>query len=73
MQIEEILIAKYGPILSVRELSNILKRSAEGLRVQLLIDSDWSRPINNARFKNGRRVYFRTVEIAQILSAEKQS
>lgn len=68
MQIEEALTKQYGPLLSVAQLAKVLDRSKEGLRISLRTESDWSRPINAAKLKLGRRVYFRTAEIAQLLS-----
>ncbi|MCG9024491.1 DNA-binding protein [Laribacter hongkongensis] len=70
MQIEEALTKQYGPLLSIAQLAKVLDRSAEGLRISLRFDSDWSRPINAAKLKLGRRVYFRTAEIAKVLSGE---
>lgn len=70
MQIEEVLTNKYGPLLSIAQLAKVLDRSADGLRISLRSDSDWSRPVNAAKLKLGRRVYFRTIEIAKILSGE---
>jgi hypothetical protein len=68
MQIEEALTKQYGPLLSVAQLAQVLDRSAEGLRISLRTESDWSKSINAARLKLGRRVYFRTAEIAQVLN-----
>lgn len=70
MQIEEVLTNQYGPLLSVAMLAKVLDRSAEGLRISLRTDSDWSKPINAAKLKIGRRVYFRTAEIALVLSGK---
>ena len=69
MQIEEALTNQYGPLMSVAMLAKVLDRSAEGLRISLRADSAWSKPINAAKLKLGRRVYFRTAEIAVVLSA----
>ena len=69
MQIEEALTNQYGPLMSVAMLAKVLDRSAEGLRISLRADSAWSKPINAAKLKIGRRVYFRTAEIAVVLSA----
>jgi hypothetical protein len=68
MQMEEALTKQYGPLLSIAQLAKVLDRSAEGLRISLRSDSDWSRDINATRLKLGRRVYFRTAEIAKVLS-----
>lgn len=70
MQIEEALTKEYGPLLSVAQLAKVLSRSAEGLRISLRTESDWSKPINAAKLKLGRRVYFRTAEVANVLSGQ---
>ncbi len=70
MQIEEALTKQYGPLLSVAQLARVLDRSAEGLRITLRTDSGWSKTINLTKLKLGRRVYFRTSEIALILSGK---
>lgn len=70
MQIEEALTKQYGPLLSIAQLAKVLDRSAEGLRKSLQSDSEWSRNINAAKVKLGRRVYFRTADIAKVLSGE---
>jgi hypothetical protein len=70
MQIEEALTKQYGPLLSVAQLAKVLDRSAEGLRISLRTESDWSKSINAAKLKLGRRVYFRTAEIALVLSGQ---
>lgn len=68
MTTEQALLEKYGPLLSVAHLAKVLDRSAEGLRISLRTDSEWSKSINTARLKLGRRVYFRTSEIARVLA-----
>jgi len=68
MTIEQTLTEKYGPLLSLVQLATILDRSPEGLRISLRTTSDWSVRINTARLRIGRRVYFRTEQIAQFLS-----
>ena len=70
MTIEETLLREYGPLLSVVQLAKVLDRSVEGLRVSLRSDTKWSRSINGARLNLGRRIYFRTTEIAKVLSGE---
>ncbi len=67
---EATLTKMYGPMLSVTALAEVLDRSAEGLRISLRSDTSWSRTINLAKLKLGRRVYFRTAEIAKVLSGE---
>lgn len=71
MQIEEMLTKLYGPMLTVAQLAKVLDRSTKGLTISLLrADSDWARAINAAKLKIGRRVYFRTPDIARFLTGE---
>jgi hypothetical protein len=70
MTIEEILIQRFGPLLSLANLAVILDRSPDGLRVSLSSGSVWASRVNRARLKIGRRVYFRTSQVAEILSDE---
>ncbi len=69
MTIEEVLIKQYGPLLSLVELALILDRSPDGLRISLRSSGEWVTRINSARLRLGRRVYFRTSEIAKVLDA----
>ena len=55
--------------LSGMELAKILDRSPEGLRISLRSSGEWVEQINAARLRLGRRVYFRTSEIANVLDA----
>lgn len=70
MQIEDVLIREYGPLMSMTALSTVLSRSVEGLRISLRTKSDWSNKINACRLKIGRRVYFRTSQIAAVFAAQ---
>jgi hypothetical protein len=58
MTIEETLLAKFGPLMSVVAL----------LRMYLRGNSEWAERINTTKVKVGRRLYFRTSELAQFLS-----
>ncbi len=70
MTIEETLLGSYGPLLSISQLAEVLDRSPEGLRISLRSSSnDWSKQINAARKKIGRRVYFKTSEVAHFLES----
>jgi len=70
MTIEDQLSAKYGPVLTIVQLAEVLHRSAEGLRISIRSNSDCSKSINAARLKVGRRVYFRTADVARLLSGD---
>ena len=68
MTTEEILLSKYGsPLLTIVQLAHVLNRSPDGLRISLNNKSELSKEFNSARVKIGRRVFFKTVQIAQII------
>lgn len=69
MTIEETLLTQYGPLLSINQLANVLDRSPDGLRISLRTASEWSTKINTTRLKIGRRVYFRTSQVAELLAS----
>ena len=69
MTIEEILIKEYGPLPSLAELAMILDRSPDGLRISLRSSGEWVKRKNLARLQRGRRVYFRTAKITDVLDA----
>jgi hypothetical protein len=58
----------YGPLLSLPQLAELLHRSPDGLRVALRTSQPYALQIRQARVKIGRRVYFRTADIASYLS-----
>jgi len=65
---EEILLNQYrSPLLTLTQLAHILNRSPDGLRISLNNRSPVSLELNAARVKIGRRVFFKTVQIAKII------
>ena len=70
MTMEEILLQRFGPLLSMAQLADVLDRSPDGLRISLRSSNHWSLRINETRLKVGRRVYFRASQIATLLSDE---
>ena len=64
---ENSLLRRYGPLMNLTDLASILDRSPDGLRVTLRSSGEWVGKINSARLQLGRRVYFRTAEIAEVL------
>jgi hypothetical protein len=68
MSIEEQLIKQYGPLLNTAQLAVVLHRSVESLRISLRSSSEWARAINTAKLQLGRRTYFRTGDVARVLS-----
>ena len=64
---EETLTKRYGPLLSMTQLAALLDRSPDGLRITLRSSGEWVGKINATRLRLGRRVYFRTAEVADVL------
>jgi hypothetical protein len=71
--IEDQLTERYGPLLSTAQLADVLHRSTEGLRISLRSNSEWARRINTAKLKLGRRIYFRTVSISEVLTGDAKA
>lgn len=71
MTTEEILVARFGPLLTRLQVAGILDRSAEGLRLTERGDSDLGRKLRAARIKIGRRVHFRAASIALLVDASE--
>ena len=67
MTAEETLIKQYGPLLSINQLAGILDRSPDGLGDTLRSSGECVNNINATRLRSGRRLYFRTVEVADVL------
>lgn len=67
---EQILVSKYGPLLTLAQVSELLNRSADGLRMSLRGDSLFARRMQSARRKIGRRLYFKAVDLAKIIDDE---
>ncbi len=70
---EEQLNDKYGVLMTIENLAEVLDRSKNGLRITLQQDNEMSRLFNQARRKIGRRIYFVTKKVAKILAAKDES
>lgn len=53
MTTQEQLIERYGPLLSLIDLSELLKRSPDGLRISLRSQTEFAEQWNAARRKVG--------------------
>ena len=73
MSTEQVLLEKYGPLLTMSALAALLNRTTDGLRLFLTRDCEMSRRLNKARLKVGRRVYFRTIVISRIIDGETET
>lgn len=65
--IEEVLLNRYGPLLGIAHLAELLHRSPDGLRMALHVGGEYADRLNAAKVRIGRRVYFRTPEVARVL------
>ena len=67
MTTEEVLIGKYGPLLTLSEVAKLLDRSPDGLRVTIRTSNDLGRRLTAARVKIGRRLHFRAAAVADLI------
>lgn len=66
-KMEEMLLARYGVLLSLADCAALLDRSVDGLRITLAGRSDIAQQLRPAKIKIGRRVMFKASELAKIL------
>lgn len=71
MNIEDSLLERFGPLLSLPQLANVLDRSPDGLRISLRSNNPWATEINKTKLKVGRRLYFRTSQIGGLLDSDQ--
>ncbi|MBD8526219.1 DNA-binding protein [Pseudomarimonas arenosa] len=58
---------RYGPLLTLVQLAQMLHRSPDGMRMALREPTTYAERLNAAKVRIGRRIYFRTPEVAEIL------
>jgi len=73
MTTEEVLIGKYGPLLTLAQVASLLDRSPDGLRVTIRTSNELGRHLTAARVKIGRRVHFRASGVAALLDGATES
>ena len=61
MTTEQILIERYGPLVTMGQLAELLHRSRDGLRLTLRGQSSLATALTEGRVRIGRRVHFRVV------------
>lgn len=71
MTMEENLVERFGPLIPLAKLAALLDRSPEAVRMFLRSNSTLAQQMNSAKLKIGRRLYFRTLDVAQILGGTK--
>lgn len=69
MNTEQAILEKYNgaPLLSIDQLAEVLHRSKDALRISLSGDNEVSRKFLPCKVRIGRRVYFRTADVAKVL------
>jgi len=73
MTMEDALLDRFGPLLRIGQLAALLDRSPDGLRNSLRLPAgEAMQRLKEARVKVGRRVYFRTSEVAKVLGDESE-
>lgn len=70
MTTEEYLLNRFGPLMGIADVAKLLGRSADGVRVALYADGDVSRRLKPTMVRVGRRVYFRTVQVVDVLKLD---
>lgn len=68
MTMEQNLISRFGPLMPLTGLASLLDRSPEAVRMYLRSNSALAQHINTTKLKVGRRLYFRTSEVAECLN-----
>lgn len=63
----EALLTRYGPLMTLNDLAKFFDRSVDGLRISLGRDSEISKQLKLAKVKIGRRIYFKTIKIAEVI------
>ena len=58
---------RYGPLLTLAQLAQMLNRSADGMRMALREASPYAERLNAAKVRIGRRIYFRTPDVANLI------
>ena len=63
MNTEAYLVGRFGALMQLSDLAELLGRSTDGLRVSLYSDTDLSRKLKPTMIRIGRRIYFRTQQV----------
>lgn len=67
-KLELVLTSKYGVLISMKDMAEILHKSYDGFRMSMIKnDSQAAESLNKAKKKIGRRVYFRSLDVAKII------
>jgi hypothetical protein len=70
MTTEEYLLGKFGPLMGIADVAQLLGRSTDGVRVALYSDGDVSQRLKPTMVRVGRRVYFRSLQVVDALKLD---
>jgi len=69
-KLEFFLMNKYGALISMNDMAQIFHKSYDGFRISMVnAESPSAIALGQARKKIGRRVYFRSLDVAKIIMA----
>jgi len=69
---EQKLVDRYGLLLTVTHLADVLHLNETGLRMTLRGNSDFAKRMKPVRQRIGRRYYFKAVDVAKLLDGDVQ-
>jgi len=61
------LLSKHGPLMKIEAVAGVFHKSTDAIRIILSRDSNLSRALNAAKNRYGRRIYFKTEQIADMV------
>lgn len=66
---EQQLVDRYGPLLTKKQLAELLHRSEKGLEYTIAHpgESEFAASLNTMKLRLGRLIYFRATDIAALL------
>jgi hypothetical protein len=69
LNLAQSMFDKYGPLLTIDQLAQILDRTVNGVRVALgeQRPEPYAQQLNAHKVHIGRRVYFKTLGVAQLI------
>ncbi|MDD1016947.1 hypothetical protein [Pseudomonas rubra] len=70
---EQQLIDRYGPLLTKKQLAELLHRSEKGLDYTIAhpAESEFAASLNAMKLRLGRLIYFRAADIATLLAGDE--
>ncbi len=66
--LSSLMFDRYGPLVTLAQLAEILNRSTDGVRMALREPTPYALRLNQAKVRIGRRIYFRTTDVAQVIA-----